>query len=169
MRPGALPSRAGLSLLELLVAIAIVAMMVGVAALSLNFGRDETRRSLDHLATQLRRADLEAAASGRFTGLRISALGDGYDFLTHAGGAWRPIRNHPSLEAESLPDGLVLRLESDPAFRAEAVTSDTWPDIWFDPTGITDPFTLRAETATRHFRIERDAAGDLLVVEEGGS
>jgi type II secretion system protein H len=152
-------ARAGFSLLELLVALAVVGLFVSVVALTVSFGRDESREAVDALAMKMARAESEAVATGRFTGLRLDPGGTGYAFMEHVDGEWRELRGHPSLRGADFGADLVLALDGAPPRRAgllrlvedeEAVRA---PDIWFDPTGLTESFVLTAQGRERRFRI----------------
>ena len=153
-------ARAGFSLLELLVALAVIGLFVSVVALTVNFGRDETRAEVDALAMKLTRAESEAVAVGRFTGLRLQSGGTGYVFLEYVDGQWRELRRNPSLRGADFGVELILELEGAPPRRAglsglrdEDEEAQRPPDIWFDPTGLTEAFVLTAQGGERRFRI----------------
>ena len=155
--PARLSASAGLSLLELLVALAVVSLVIATAALSVSLGRDRARAEVEAFALQLSRADAEAIAAGRFIGLRLEPGGTGYDFLVYADGAWRELRGRPGLDRNALSPDWRLRLAGAPPPRAGLAErpedAPLQPDIWFDPTGLTDPFRLLADDGARRFEL----------------
>lgn len=100
------PRETGLTLVEMLVVLAIVAVMAGAVVLGAGSGSGrgaeiEARR----LAARLELAADEAMVTGR----PVAFVGDkkGYRFLTQQAGQWRDDKA-PALEPHSLPFGLSL-------------------------------------------------------------
>lgn len=164
MSQAATPSRsreAGLSLMEILVAVSILAIMAFAVTLSMQPASDPVVAAGDRLAARLHQASQEAIAGGQPVGLAIGDAGARYEFYRYVDGRWWPLSDHPTLTPRVLEDGLVLRAEA--AILPEAEEADGLPVIWFDPAGLTDPFVLRLQSPRGWRELSWAADGSLSV------
>jgi len=105
----------GFTLIELLVVATIAAVLVGVAALSVNFGggdkqvEDEARR----LAALLQLAADDAVLRRRELGLRVTTGGYAFYQLDQSGEepSWQPVDKDPRLRERSWPEALEIEME----------------------------------------------------------
>lgn len=143
--PAHAPSReAGLSLIEILVGISILAIVAFAVTLSITPGGPAIEREADRLAARLNQAEAEAIASGAPVGLAVEGAGEGYAFYRLVDGRWWPVRDHPTLTEYRFEDALRLRVEETrPVAPEAAARAALYPAIWFDPAGMTEPFRLR--------------------------
>ncbi|RKQ96170.1 GspH/FimT family pseudopilin [Maricaulis maris] len=154
---------AGLSLIEILVGVSILATVAFAVSLSFQPARPPLDEAADRLAARLQVAGEEAITSGVPVGLVIDDFGAGYAFYRYVDQRWWPLADHPALRARRLPDNVRLVVrdamftanEDDPAGAAAV------PVIWFDPAGLTEPFRLRLETAEAAIELDWQAAGGL--------
>lgn len=100
----------GFTLLEILVAIAIIAILTGAALIALGgFGRQsDAQTTAEQLAALLRLAAEESALTGREIGLRVED--SQFSFLVLADNAWLPLDSDPLFRSRPLPDGLDIEI-----------------------------------------------------------
>ena len=134
-------SEAGVSLIEVLAALAIVALMGAIAVVMLDARRTALDVSAERLTRALAEARQEALLSGEMIGFSAAPDFRGWAFHEFRAGRWRVIADHPALETVRLPDGLTLEARAGAiAARSEDASADI-PQVWFDPTGFDAPFT----------------------------
>lgn len=166
---------AGFTLLEILVAIAIIAILTGAALIALGgFGRQsDARTTAEQLAALLRLAAEESLLTGREIGLRVEEAQ--FSFLVLADNAWLPLDSDPLFRSRPLPDQVsidivmngapvqLLQPESDAEDPSDAETetesdenasdgeTDTLqapPQIVLLSSGGLTPFELRVTSVT---------------------
>lgn len=150
----------GFTLLEMLVVVAIVAIVSGAILLSARgagSGRvvdDEARRIVEVLRLACDRAEIEA----RFLGVGFYEAGyAAYDFDAQG---WQPLaaQRHGPLRPHKLPDGLMLRRSVEPQALESSLPAE--PQVLCSPTGeIGEP---RLELATAEgvaWRLRLDRSG----------
>jgi len=102
----------GFTLIEILVAVTVVAIVLSIALLSINLVRNdrEVRTEGERLVALIEAARDDAYFQGRELGLEM--LRSGYRFLEYdpASGAWAEIPDDQTLRQWSLPEGLELSL-----------------------------------------------------------
>jgi len=100
---------AGFTLIEILVVLAIVAIMVVAVALSVDAGEGTRRLETEaqRLTALIELACDESAQFGQDIGVRFES--GGYRFVRAAGREWEP-RTSDTLRARRLPDGMRLEL-----------------------------------------------------------
>ncbi|MGJ3232708.1 MAG: GspH/FimT family pseudopilin [Oceanicaulis sp.] len=144
----ALTREAGVSLLEMLAALSIVAVMATAVVVLGDFSDSPEEEAGERLIRAFAEARREALLSGETVGFSADADGRGYRFFRAGEEVWLERRDHPALEPVRFSDrdlDLVLS-EGGVARRPGAGGEDTRPlapEIWFDPAGFDDPFAYR--------------------------
>lgn len=134
-------SQAGVSLIEVMAALAIIALMGAVAVVMLDARRTALDLSAERLTRALAEARQEALLSGQVIGFSAAPDFRGWAFHEYRGGRWRVTTDHPALESVRLPEGLTLEARAGAiAPRTDAPDPDV-PQVWFDPAGFDAPFT----------------------------
>ena len=152
----------GLSLIEILVGISIVAIVAFAVTLSIRPSGSPLSAEADRLAVRLHQAEAEAIASGTPVGLAIDGSGAGYTFYRRVDGRWWPLDDHPTLAAHRLDNPLRLDIaETAPVRAAVAERAALYPAIWFDPAGLTEPFRLRLVSDSAEIALDWQADGSL--------
>lgn len=102
---------AGFSLIELLVAVVIMAVLSGLLVLSTGTGGIESRlrEQAERLRARIDFACERAELSGRDIGLHLSS--SGYAFSEHRGDTWEFL-TRSELAPYPLPNGMLLRSEA---------------------------------------------------------
>ena len=104
---GPRPIEAGVTLVEMLVVLVLVATLAGAVALSLPAARGaDPLVEAELLAARMRRASEEALLAGAPVALAWD--GEGYRFLVSMDGAWTPHPVRLLAETRTLPSGLAL-------------------------------------------------------------
>lgn len=149
MTPGAkvrAANRAGFTLVELLMVVAIIGLAAGAVVLSVPDPRPSVAEDAERFAARLSRAREEAILSNR--PVAVDATAAGYGFMVFDGAAWSRLNEGP-FRSESWTVGTTVGPSNAPV------------RIVFDPTGVTDPATLTL-TRERHSRsIAVDGAGEV--------
>ncbi len=147
---------AGFTLIEVLVAVAIIAIVALVVGIGLSgLGGD---RELEREATRLKKhvdyACENAVLDGRSVGLVQTA--EGYRFVERIGGQWQPVRDQPALAAHRLPTNMRLRLkrENRELPRAGQDSDTRRPQLACLASGEMTPFTAELEAAGGDQRFE---------------
>lgn len=98
----------GFTLLEILVTIAIIAILTGAAIIALGgFGRqNDAQTTAEQLAALLRLAAEESLLTGREIGLRVEETQ--FSFLVLADNAWLPLDSDPLFRGRPLPEQLDI-------------------------------------------------------------
>lgn len=138
---------AGLSLIEILVGISILAIVAFAVTLTMAPTRTPLQAASDALSARLQVARDEAIISGTPIGLAIDDFGTGYAFYRYLDQAWWPLSDHPALRARVLPETVRLVAREAMYTASDSDAAAAIPVIWFDPAGLTEPFRLRLETA----------------------
>jgi general secretion pathway protein H len=107
------PSEMGMTLIEMLIVLAIIAVAAGAVTLAIGAAtrapsaESEARR----LATRLQSAADDAMLGDSM--VAFTAQPSGYGFARHANGAWQAFESE-ALAAHTLPGGMVMRLSARP-------------------------------------------------------
>ncbi|ABI64678.1 MULTISPECIES: GspH/FimT family pseudopilin [Maricaulis] len=167
---------AGISLIEILVGVSILAVVAFAVSLSMTPVRSPLQASTDALAARLQVASEEAIISGAPIGLVIHDFGAGYGFYRYVDRRWWPLADHPALQSRLLPDSVRLIARDAMIVAGDADTADesrgqagAIPVIWFDPAGLTEPFRLRLEAAGEAIDLDWQASGGLVVLDGSAS
>ena len=132
---------AGVSLIEVMAALAIVALMGAIAVVMLDARRTALDISADRLTRALAEARQEALLSGRVIGFSAAPDLRGWAFHHYRDGRWRVIADHPALEAVRLPEGVRLEVRQGAVAPRGGEAAGDAPQVWFDPAGFDAPFT----------------------------
>lgn len=158
---------AGFSLIELLVALLILALLAGTVSLSVGTGMrnaDDLDRAAATLANSLRQAREDAVLANEYRGLQLSASRDGtaLNWLRFHQGAWQTVGE--SLPAIRLPASVEVALQIEGEAVAWQAAAQEVPAVLFlDPTGDAGRFELQLSGASagRHYALYSDASGSI--------
>lgn len=138
--------RAGFTLVELLVVVALIGMAAAVAVLTAPDPVPPLHAEAERFAARLVRAREEAILTGRPVAVELTD--GGYAFARYAQGRWSPL--------------------SDSLFAEEAWLDGTRPGpddagrrIVFDPTGMGSPGVVRLTRGGRNIAVRIDDAGEV--------
>jgi len=146
-RPDHRARRAGFTLVELLMTVAIIGLAAGAVVLAVPDPRPSVAEDAERLAARLSRAREEAVLSNR--PVAVEATAAGYGFSAFDGAEWSPLTDGP-FGFEVWSDGLTVS----PAGPIRVV---------FDPTGVAEPASLTLSRDSRSSRIEIDGAGEVTI------
>lgn len=163
MKPILLPLRAGYSLIEILVVLAIIGLISGAAVLTARPAADPVRRSAETMLTDIARAETLAVTRGQFIGLQ--ARTSGYDFLVYQDGIWTRMPTRSGLEGRAFPE--TVRLVSAAPNRNLSSSGELVPDYWFDPTGANDVAVFDLRSDAQSWSVEVGMLGGPRLVSRG--
>lgn len=153
----------GFTLIEVLVAVAIIAAMALAVGLGLSGlgGTRQLEREAERLQSHLAWACEAAELDSRAIGLQQTARG--YQFLERHDGAWRAVRDQDALAAHNLPAGMELELvrDGERLSLATDAADAAAPQLACFPSGELPPFVanLSGAGADRDYRVEGTADG----------
>lgn len=164
----------GVTLIELLVALAILALVASVAVMSAPPPHGAAREEADRFAARLRAAFDAAIFSDRSLRLEISK--NGYGFSAFEDGAWTSVKDVDALKPHTLRR-VSLRVEiADPTLKNEeaaktmtAAKNDDVRRVVFDPVGLAQGFTVEFSDRTEHWRVSYGSDGAIKVSSDGRS
>ena len=173
MTPAIRSSQAGVSLVETLAALAIIALVTGVAVVMLQPEDAPAQLEGEALARALNEARQDALTSGRHVGFAAQTDGRGYQFYRFEDGVWRVRADHPAFEAHRFEDpDLLLSVQSgaiaqrvEPSAGDAPASVNAGPQVWFDPTGLDQPFAYELRGTGSVRLIVRDGAGRVHLVD----
>lgn len=152
----------GFSLLEILVVLAIAALVTGIVVLRAMGDQPEAaiRAELDRVEALLAAQCDRALFQGRSLGLRLT--GSGLDYWIFADDGWQLLRGDRILRPRPWPEAIELRAEVDQR-PVNLNRAGPRPQILCDPMGELTPFTLTLRShrhtgtlhATSRGRIQR--------------
>lgn len=162
---------AGVSLVEMMVVVAIIAMMASVVTLSVTGRPAAVELEAERLLARFLEARETALVTGTPVGFVPDADAGGYRFVTYRGGSWQDLPDHPALAPRTLPESVQITMEG-PAARSDAgrgeADDNRVPQLWFDPTGLDLPFAVLLQDARRDVRVVRTGEGELQI-DSGGA
>lgn len=148
---GARPaSERGFSLVEVMVALAILGLLTGAVLMTLPADGPRLADEAERLAARLEHAREEALAKNR--PVEVAFVANGYRFREQRRGAWEPLDGGP-FEPQTWPEGLAVAVEA----------ADGRQAVRFDTTGAAEPATIRLSNRTRAVRVAVDAQGETQV------
>lgn len=137
--------RAGFTLVELLMTVAIIGLAAGAVVLAVPDPRPSVAEDAERFAARLSRARDEAVLSNRPIAVETTAAG--YAFSAFDGAKWAPLTNGP-FGPERWSEGVSVS----PAGPVRLV---------FDPTGVAEPATVTLSRDGWASRVEIDGAGEV--------
>ena len=140
--------RAGFTLVELMMTVAIVGVAAGAVVLSMPDPRPSAGEDAERFAARLTRAREEAILSSRTVAVEVSA--GGYAFSAFDGARWSPLHEGP-FRAERWAEG-VTAAPVQPPLR-----------VTFDPTGVAEPARLALSRDGRSVTVAVDGAGEVSI------
>lgn len=140
--------RAGFTLVELLMTVAIIGLAAGAVVLSMPDPRPSAGEAAERFAARLQRAREEAILSNRTVAVEANA--SGYRFSVFDGAAWSPLEEGP-FRTERWSEG-VTASPVEPPLRVD-----------FDPTGVAAPAELSLTREGRTVRVAVDGAGEVSI------
>lgn len=140
-------NRAGFTLVELLMTVAILGLAAGAVVLSVPDPRPSVAEDAERFAARLSRAREEAVLTNRPVAVETTAAG--YSFSVFDGAAWSPLTDGP-FGPESWGEDTSVS----PAAPVRVV---------FDPTGVAEPATISLGRDGRTSRIAVDGAGEVTI------
>lgn len=166
MRPAAtLPAgrEAGFSLVEIMVALAIVSMLSVTAIVSLPPGTSPARQEADRLVLRLEAARRQVRTTGETIGFAAHEDASGYAFMSYTPAGWRVLHGDRLFAPYNLAAGLSL-VRTGGLPRGRRTDRDMpAPDVWFDPAGGDMAATYRLEAGQRAYTIEIEPAAPVRV------
>jgi len=145
-------ARNGFTLVEMMIVIAVMALLAGVAVLTVGLPRAGPRDAATRFASRMAAARDEAVVTGRPMSAWVSASGYGFDQLRD--GQWEELERRPFDGADWGP-GMQVGLTGAAASRAR---------VQFDSLGIADqPLTLRLTRADESAGVRITANGEVMV------
>lgn len=145
-RADALRRRAGFTLVELLMVVAIIGLAAGAVVLAAPDPRPGLRAEAEALAARMVRAREEAVLTNRPVAIALSERGYGAE--RYDGQTWAPLVEGPFKAVEWQPDTAVA---SEPAGAR----------VVFDPTGVAEPARVSLSRGRRSIGVAIDAAGEV--------
>ena len=157
-----IPSKdAGLSLVEVMVALAIISALAGVVALNMAAAPEPARAEAERLAARFEAARTEALTAGSIIGFSADADGRGYGFAEYGRAGWRAIGDHPALGPRRFrADGVTIAREG--AARRENggdAPAESAPEVWFDPAGTVEGWSYALEGGGEAVQVRYNAQG----------
>ena len=146
-RPDRRSRRAGFTLVELLMTVAIIGLAAGAVVLSVPDPRPSVAEDAERFAARLSRAREEAVLTNRPVAVETTAAG--YGFSAFDGSEWAPLTDGP-FGREAWSDGLTVS-PADPI------------RVVFDPTGVAEPARLTLSRDGRAARVGIDGAGEVTI------
>lgn len=155
----------GVTLVEFLIVLAILAMVTGVVVANAPQGRSEARRAAERFAAALDRAAQMSIAKGVVIGLDPGD--DGFRFLTYEKGEWRDAGRDLPKGAYGADVSATVEVR-EPAKRNEpderrrdSRSGPASPKVRFWPTGETTAATATFQSGREIFEVNLDEAGNI--------
>ena len=140
--------RAGFTLVELMMTVAIIGLAAGAIMLTVPDPRPPVGAESERFAARLSRAREEAILTNRPVAVEADAAG--YQFSVYDGVHWSPLVDGP--------------FRDEPWQAGTAMTSAAAPvRVVFDPTGIADPARITLSREAKAVVITVDGAGEVVI------
>lgn len=133
----------GFSLVEILVALFIMALASAVIVMAIPAGRDPLESEADRFETTLRRTLDRAISRGQAQGIRVEETS--YSVYARIGGRWVPAGG----DVQALPGGMTIGLAARPDD-----AGDIRPQIVVDASGIVSGEPVRIARGNRFREID---------------
>ena len=155
--------QAGVSLVEVLAAVAIIALLSGAVVVYWTSGSSPAREAADRLALRLSEAREHVLVTGETLGFAAEIDGTGWRFFRFRNGVWTVVQDHPALEPERLGAQVRLRIVDGALPRRPADTDIVAPEVLFDPGGFDAPFDYELRDRESRILVRRTDAGGFQV------
>lgn len=133
----------GFTLIEILVAMVIISIVLGVALIKMNFGSPESKIKQEsaRLVRTMELADQEAIFQSREIGLLFQ--GNSYEYFLYSAGKWLPLKD-PLLKKRSIPEEMEVALNIDglDVSTLSTISDDKTPQIVFYSSGEWTAFEI---------------------------
>ncbi|MFN3930941.1 MAG: GspH/FimT family pseudopilin [Brevundimonas sp.] len=146
-RPDRRLGRAGFTLVELLMTVAIIGLAAGAVVLAVPDPRPSVAQDAERFAARLSRAREEAVLTNR--PVAVEATTAGYGFSVFDGAEWSPLSDGP--------------FGREPWSKGVSVSPTEPVRVVIDPTGVAEPASLTLSRDGRAARIEIDGAGEVTI------
>jgi type II secretion system protein H len=160
-------SQAGVSLVEVLAAVAIIALLSGAVVVYWASGSGPARDAADRLALRLSEAREHVLVTGETLGFAADIDGTGWRFYRFRDGVWTVVEDHPALQPERLGAQARLRITEGALPRREGETDLLAPEVLFDPGGFDAPFAYELRDREGRIYVRRTDAGAVQVETAG--
>lgn len=137
-------NRAGFTLVELLMVVAIIGLAAGAVVLSVPDPRPSVAEDAERFAARLSRAREEAILTNR--PVAVDATQAGYGFMVFDGSAWSALAEGPF---------------GPETWAAGTTVAPSEIRVVFDPTGVAEPGTLTLTRERNSRSITVDGAGEV--------
>ncbi len=161
-------TQTGLTLIELLIVMLIIALTASVVALNAPPPAGKARVAADRLAARIQFASEQAVMTNALIGLELTPAR--YRFFHYERGEWLPV-NAGRLRDGSFPADVAIVFElpestrrNEPPEKGDAVESIPSPNVFFSPTGETTSVAVDFRARRSHVSLLLDHAGGLKVV-----
>ncbi|GJL90721.1 MAG: hypothetical protein DHS20C04_03800 [Hyphococcus sp.] len=159
----------GVSLVELLIVLSIVAMVAGVVIINAPPARSDLRQDADSFAARLDFAAQDAITRGVLIGMTLSE--GGYEFYTYNRGEWRE-REDQHVAGEAFSSDYTVKINKTQTAERNEITetkreseAGVHPDVLFSPTGETTEFSVSFKDRRDTFSVTLDNAGHVAVIQ----
>ena len=162
-RAAARETDAGLSLVEVIAAVAILAVLTSAVVVYWSAGTSPAREAADRLTLRLTEAREHVLVTGETLGFAANLDGSGWRFFRFRDGAWMVVNDHPALRPERLSADVRLYVQHGAVRpRDEEAVMDA-PEVLFDPGGFDAPFIYEFRGRGDRVAVRRMDDGVLVV------
>lgn len=166
------PGERGLTLLELLVVMAILALLVSVAVFNAPPARSNARDEAERFAARFVAASEDAVLQGSV--MRIEMTPGGYTIARYANGEWKADDGAGRFAAHSFASNVAVTLTVEDAALANRrgenrsmKKKDDAQRIILDPLGAAPAFTVAFADGRQRWRVRSNESQTIEVVNDG--
>ena len=150
----------GFTLVELLVAVAVMGLLSATVMLTLPSGGDRARVEAQRFLARVTTAAQDSILTGKPRGLAIDS--QGYKFFWYREGQWQPADSRAELAAAEWDDDVIVTSHPSSNVGEEAVPAP--PSVVFSPTGLVTPFSVDISGSGRRYTVTGSSTGGLAMV-----
>lgn len=155
-------NRAGFTLVELLVAMAVIGLATAVAVITWPREDGAARQTAERLAARIKMASHQSVLTGKPHGLSLAA--GGAVFMQRDRAGWRLVSAAEQPRSMQWPSGIAVALERPAAPEADRGGDGVdarAPMVVFDPLGGSDVFAVSVSAPGRRYLITAGADGQI--------